>query len=235
MEDSPRSGPGQETPSHNKVWHHTELQHCDLSLKNSVCVCLCVCISVCLCVCVSVCVCVCVCVHICMPVCVSVYLWMFVCKSVCVKWWESQLKCESLNEQICSLDLTFSAQGRNFVCPEYYACLSSLGSHIPSILKESLLFLLGLDVRAKTHIEIVTCRPFLSLTQLRSVLPSASVWCCFQLTSANHFRRMGVSVFPKWCPSGLGAWAVEPLEVEELVEDLEDEGEERTEVEEEEE
>jgi len=121
-----------------------------------------------------------------------------VCKYVCVKWWESQLKWESLNEQMCSQDLTFSAKGRHFVCLEYSACLFSLGSHILSILKESLLFLLGLEVRAKTHriIEIVTCRPFLSLTQHRSVLPSASVWCCFQLTSVNHLWRMGVSVFP---------------------------------------
>ena len=51
MEDSPPSGPGQETPSHNRIWHHMELQHCDVSLKNYMCVCVSVCVWVQVCVC----------------------------------------------------------------------------------------------------------------------------------------------------------------------------------------
>ena len=80
---------------------------------------------------------------------------------MCVKWSESQLKWESLNEQICSQDLTFSSEGRHFVSLENLLRFFPLG-RLLSILEVSLLFLLGLEVRAKTHrfIKIVTCRPF---------------------------------------------------------------------------
>ena len=73
------------------------------------------------------------------------------CVSVCVNWWESQQEWESLNEQICSQELMFKDEGRHFVGLEYSVCLFPLGSHILSILEESLLFLLGLEVRAKTQ------------------------------------------------------------------------------------